>query len=973
MNLRTVSSDAKDPRPILNRVLRIGYEVGCRVSFGSLSEGEELLCRPVLEAVRERFGGLAETQRGAIPHIVRGENVLIVSPTGTGKTEAALLPIFSMILTDPEVRPVSTLYITPLRALNRDLLDRLEWWSRRLDISVSVRHGDTSQRERRIQALSPPHLMIVTPEALQSLLIGRVIRRNLSNIRWVIVDEVHELATDKRGAQLSVALQRLRRIVGRQFQLIGLSATVGQPEQVARFLVGPAGKFVVVETRMPRALEVDVVFPEPGRVDAEMGEAIGVAPDVAARMRTILELVSQHSSTLIFTNTRPLAEALANRFKAWDESLPVSIHHGSLSRDHRVRAERDLKYGEVQGLICTSSLEMGIDVGRIDLCIQYNSPREVTRLIQRVGRSGHRIGGVARGVVIVMDSDDALEAVVISRRARSGELEPVRVVKNSLDVAMHQIAGLLLEYGRVTREEIADLLRSTYSFAELDDADLDSLLRYMESLGVARLSDGIVSKPIRTRRLIEYYFDNLSMIPEEKQYLVVEETTGEPVGILDEAFVAEYGEVGTRFILGGRAWLILNLSGTRIYVARLRDGEGAVPSWVGDEIPVPLEVAMEVGAIRRGYAEARAGGADVEHVSAAFAAEYGVSTGFMKRSLREVERHLEDNIPVPTDKQVVVEEAGEYVVLHLTGGLRINRTIARLLAVYLAERIGAPVSTQSDPYRVVLRSKNLGATDVVRALPELRDEELLRRAVESSGVFRRRLVHVARKMGVVGKDVSLLDVSAQMLVESLRGTPAYLEALRFTIFTDYDWDGARNILEKILNGEIKVVTCSLDKPSPLASLTINKYQYEYETYTPERMHKLLVNAVRARINSELVVLACIDCKKYLETVEVGEMDNRPVCPTCGSQRVGVVATAGREDVERVMRGKTAESRRYWREAEKTSHLVERYGKAAAFLLSARGISLKDAEQLLNEEPRISPKLVEKIIELEKKALLKEFS
>jgi len=940
---------------------------------GLSEDVEGLLCRPVLEAVREKFGQLVETQRRAIPHILRGENVLIVSPTGTGKTEAALLPIFNTILTEPTVAPVSTLYITPLRALNRDLLDRLEWWSRRLDITVSVRHGDTSQRERRIQALSPPHIMIVTPEALQSLLIGRVIRRSFSNLRWVVVDEVHELATDKRGAQLAVALQRLRRITGRPFQVIGLSATVGEPEEVARFLVDTGGSFVVVETRMPRALEVDIVFPEPSVADVEMGEAIGVAPDVAARMRTIMELVSNHSSTLIFTNTRPLAEALANRFKAWDEALPVSIHHGSLSRDHRVRAERDLKYGEVQGLICTSSLEMGIDVGRIDLCIQYNSPREVTRLIQRIGRSGHRIGGIARGVVLVMDSDDALEAVVIARRAKDGELEPVRVVRNSLDVAMHQIAGLLLEYGRITREEILSLLRKAYSFSTLEEMDLNMLLRYMETLGIVRLVDGTVTKPIKTRRLIEYYFENLSMIPEEKQYLVVEEETGEPVGILDEAFVAEYGEVGTRFILGGRAWLILNLSGTRIYVARLREGEGAVPSWVGDEIPVPLEVAMEVGSIRRRYVEARAGGVGPVEAVSSLASEYGVSPGFMERSLREVEQHLALGIPVPTDRQAVVEEAGEYVILHITGGLRINRTLARLLSVYLAEKIGAPVSAQSDPYRVVLKSKNLGAPDIVKALHEIADEELLRRAVESSGVFRRRLVHVARKMGVVGKDVSLLDVSAQMLVESLRGTPAYLEALRFTIFTDYDWEGVKMLLGKIRDGEIGVVACTLEKPSPLASLTINRYQYEYETYTPERMHKLIINAVRGRINSELVVLACLECRKYAEMVEVGEIDNRPLCPNCGSSRVGVVKTAGREDVVRIMRGKTAESQRFWREAEKTAPLIEKYGKAAAFTLSARGVGPKEAEQLLSQEPRISPKLIEKLIELEKKALLREFS
>jgi ATP-dependent Lhr-like helicase len=936
-------------------------------------EAEELLCRPVLEAVYEKFGGLAETQRAAIPHILRGENVLISSPTGTGKTEAALLPILHSILTDPTVRPISTLYITPLRALNRDLLDRLEWWSRRLDISVSVRHGDTPQRERRVQAISPPQILIATPEALQSLLIGRVMRTALSNLRWVIVDEVHELATDKRGAQLAVALQRIRKITGRRFQLLGLSATVGDPGEVARFLVGPAEGFVVVETRMPRGLEVEVVFPETEARDVEVAGVLGVAPDVAARMRTIMQLVSEHSSTLIFTNTRPLAEALSNRFKAWDEAFPVSIHHGSLSRDHRVRAEKDLKYGEIQGLICTSSLEMGIDVGRIDFCIQYNSPREVSRLVQRVGRSGHRIGGVAKGVVIVMDSDDALEALVIARRARSGQLEKVRVVKNSLDVAMHQIAGLLLEYGRIEKSEIMELLRRTYNFSDFSEADLEALLQYMGTLGIARVSDGIVQKPPRTKRLIEYYFENLSMIPEEKQYLVVEEESGEPVGILDEAFVAEYGEVGTKFILGGRPWIILNLSGTRIYVARLKEGEGAVPSWVGDEIPVPLEVAMEVGEIRRRYQEHREGGASAEEAIAELSDEYQTPRHIMSRALREVEEHISLGIPVPTDRRIVVEEADEYVVVHVTGGLRINRTLARLLTVHLAEKVGAPVSAQSDPYRIVLKSKTLSADNILQALGEILSEKLLRRAVETSGVFRRRLVHVARKMGVVGKEVSLLDVSAQMLVESLKGTPVYEEALRFTVFTDYDWEGAKWLIGEVQAGRIETAKCTLGSPSPLASLTISRYQHEYEAYTPERIHRLVVNAVRARINSELVVLACVDCRKYVETAEVGGVEGRPSCPLCGSQRIGVVRTAGREDVENVLRGRTTESRRLWREAERTSPLVEKYGKAAVFVLSARGMSVKDAEQLLSREPRISPRLIEEIIEHEKKALLREFS
>ncbi|MEM1517879.1 MAG: DEAD/DEAH box helicase, partial [Nitrososphaerota archaeon] len=567
-----------------------------------LGDIEGLLSRPVVEAVREKFEELTDAQKIAIPHILRGENVLLMTPTGTGKTEAALLPILSMLTINRDLRPITTLYITPLRALNRDLLDRIDWWCQRLDITVAVRHGDTPERERRTQSLSPPQILIITPEALQSLLIGKIMRKYLANVKWVIVDEVHELATDKRGVQLAIALQRLRKITKHDFQIIGISATVGSAEEVGKFLVGPNADCKVLIIPIPRETIITVLFPISTEQDRELADYLGVAPEVAARLRVIKELVESHSSTLIFTNTRPLAEILANRFKAWMETFPVSIHHGSLSRDKRLHVERELKYGQLHGLICTSSLEMGIDIGRVDLCIQYNSPREVTRIIQRVGRSGHKIGGTAKGVIIVIDSDDALEAMVISKRAKAGKLEPTIILKNSLDVLQHQIAGLLLEYGRLMIDEIMELVRKTYNYRELTVNELQEVLSFMVSIGLARLDQsGTVSRPINQKRLFDYYFNSLSMIPEERQYLVVDAENGSPIGILDESFVAEYGDVGTKFILAGKAWIITSMSGQRIYVAPATDGEGAVPSWVGDEIPVPLEVAMEVGEIRRRY------------------------------------------------------------------------------------------------------------------------------------------------------------------------------------------------------------------------------------------------------------------------------------------------------------------------------------------------------------------------------------
>jgi len=934
------------------------------------------LSKPVVDAIREKFGELTDAQKIAIPHILRGENVLLMTPTGTGKTEAALLPILSMITVNRELQPVSTLYITPLRALNRDLLDRIDWWCQRLDVTVAVRHGDTPERERRAQSLSPPQILIITPEALQSLLIGKILRRYLANVRWVIVDEVHELATDKRGAQLAIALRRLRRITKQDFQIIGISATVGSAEEVGKFLVGSKADCKVLIIPIPRETIITVLFPVPSESDKELADYLGVAPDVAARLRVIKELVESHSSTLVFTNTRPLAEILANRFKAWMESFPVSIHHGSLSRDRRLHVERELKYGQLHGLICTSSLEMGIDIGRVDLCIQYNSPREVTRIIQRVGRSGHKIGGTAKGVIIVMDSDDALEAMVISKRAKAGLLEPTIILRNSLDVLQHQIAGLLLEYGRISIDDVLALIRETYNYRDFEAEELREVLSYMATIGLVRLDQsGIVSRPINQKRLFNYYFDNLSMIPEERQYLVVDAETGSPVGILDESFVAEYGEVGTKFILAGKAWIITSMSNERIYVAPVKEGEGAVPSWVGDEIPVPLEVAMEVGEIRRRYCELLAQGVSKSDALSTLATEYEVPVEVMSRSLREIDAHIELGIPVPNDRKVLIEKAGDYVVIHLCGGLKINRAIGRIMSVHLAEKIGAPVTIASDPYRIVLRSKNIDHLMVLDALKEQFSEEQVKHAIETSNIFKRRLIHVARKMGVVEKEASLLDVNIQQIVLSLKGTPPYKEALRFTLISDYDWEGAKKILEMIRDGEIGVVTYVSSTPSPLASLTINRYIYEFEVFTPERLHKVIINAVKGRLFSERVVLVCSSCYSYVQAAEVGDIETWPECKNCGSRKIGILKSDSdhlRLLISRRGRPVTPEEKRLVKEIEKTASLVEKYGKTAIVVLVGREITPKIAEDILSKEPNISPKLIELIIEAEKRRLLELF-
>ena len=335
-----------------------------------------MFVKPIRRLIERRgFEEPTEPQEKAIPKILEGRNVLLISPTATGKTEAAVLPVLNMLIQMPgRPRGIKVLYITPLRALNRDLLERLEWWCNNLDVKLRVRHGDTGTRERTAQAQSPPDVLITTPETLQAILPGRLMRRHLQQVRFVIVDEVHEMADSKRGGQLSLALERLRWVTGRDFQMIGLSATIGSPKRVAQFLVGNRRSVEIVRVPVARLMKLEILYPEPEPKDYELASALFTHPEVAARLRVIRRFIEKHESVLIFTNTRAVSEVLASRFKVWDIDFPVSIHHGSLAKPSRVAAERGLKEGKLKGLVATSSLELGIDVGRIDMTIQYMSP-----------------------------------------------------------------------------------------------------------------------------------------------------------------------------------------------------------------------------------------------------------------------------------------------------------------------------------------------------------------------------------------------------------------------------------------------------------------------------------------------------------------------------------------------------------------------------------------------------------------------
>lgn len=943
------------------------------------------LAKPIREALEERgFVSPTDPQLKAIPEILAGKNVLLISPTASGKTEAAVLPVLSRyILNRSQELGIKILYITPLRALNRDMLERLEWWGRRLDVKVAVRHGDTETKERTFQAKSPPDMLIITPETLQAILTGRVMKRHLRAVSYVIIDEVHELAEDKRGSQLALGLERLRWVTMRDFQIIGLSATIGTPDKVGRFLVGNGRDVAIVHVPVGRQIHLEVTCPSPGARDVELASRLYTHPDVASRLRLMRNLIENHRSVILFTNTRAIAEILASRMKVWDVDFPISIHHGSLAKPSRISAERGLKDGQLRGLVATSSLELGIDVGSVDFVVQYMSPRQVTRLIQRVGRSGHRIGKIADGVIVAQDSDDTLEAMVIARRALEENLEPVSIPEKPLDVLSHQLVGLLIQKGRWYLHEVIELFKKAGPYGELTEQDLIRVLDYMHTryprLAWFSPQDSVILRPRRIKALFTYYFGKLSMIPDEKQYLIIDQTNDEAVGVLDEAFVAEYGEPGRKFIVRGSPWRMTSIRGDRIYVMPIKDPTGSIPSWVGEEIPVPFEIGKEVGSIRRYVEQEVQSGQNEQTIVEVLCKRYPVDAETMRGALRETFDQISLGLELPTDQRILIEDWEDFVIINAHFGLLVNRTLARLVGHVLSEELGQTVGVQQDPYRIVIQTS--GAANgakiarTLEQLPKMNIDRLVAESSKKTGLFKRRLVHVARRFGAITRWVQFRSVNLKQLMKSFEGTVIMEEAFKETLEKDLDVTNTGRILNEMGRTiEVKVAPHAREA-SPIARVGIERISRKTDLIPPEKMKRILLESTKVRILNESRTLACPECFGYADIRRVKDMPSDFTCPKCGKTALGL-STETPEFFDRIAKKKGRNlsqiEERVVQELQASSTLMQKHGKVAAYVMAGRRIGPGEAKVVLRRTKQISDRLFEGIMQAEKRVLRRRF-
>ncbi len=901
----------------------------------------------VRSALSDRgFTTPTEPQRRAIPPIAAGQDVLVLAPTGTGKTETAMLPVFDALVRKraaDELTGLGALYVTPLRALNRDMRERLEWWGEYLDLEVDVRHGDTTQYRRQQQADDPPDVLVTTPETLQAMLTGSKLRQALSTVDHVVVDEVHELASAKRGAQLTVGLERLRELSG-PFQRIGLSATVGSPAEVGRFLTGDRG-CELVEIDAGSDIDVRVVDPEITDEDSRLAGRLSTTEEIASHVRTIRDVVADHESTLIFVNTRQTAEALGSRFKAIDE--PIGVHHGSLSREARIEVEDQFKAGELDGLVCTSSMELGIDVGRVDHVVQYNSPREVARLLQRVGRAGHRRDRVSEGTVIVSDDDDALEAMAIARRARAGEVEPAAIHHGSLDVVANQIVGIVMDHGEVSARGAYEQLTRAYPFRDLEEETFRTVVRELSNNRLLWLEED-ADRLEKSSGTWQYFYANLSMIPDEETYEVQDISSRRQIGTLDERFVVNFAEPGEVFIQRGEMWRINDIDDekARVNVAPIEDPAGEVPSWVGQEIPVPRPVASEVGQLREVAGAQFDSGADSTAVARDLGNRYPADERTISNAVATIERQIQADAPLPTDDRLVVEGQGRSVVINAAFGHQANETLARLLAALLGQQTGSSVGIDVDPYRIELEvPRTLRAADVVAVL-ETTDpdhvEALLELALKNSDTLKFTLAQVAAKFGALKRYQGNDRFGANRLLAALEDTPVYEEAMREVFHEDLAVDAAAEILAAIQSGEYEVVVAR--ERTPIGS---DGNSSGREFLVPDNADASVIETIRERILDDRVILLCLHCTDWASERTVRHIAEQPECPECGSTRIAALNPWDEETVRAVRAPeKDEEQDRLTQRAYRAGNLVQSHGKQAVIALAARGVGPQNAARII---------------------------
>jgi ATP-dependent helicase Lhr and Lhr-like helicase len=857
-------------------------------AFGGAARSGEAGPRDVLDAFhplvsgwfRERFGAPTDAQREGWPHIAAGADVLIAAPTGSGKTLAAFLACLDDLvrrgLDQPLPDRTQIVYISPLKALSNDVQRNLQAPLAELaeraareglrfpDIRVAVRTGDTPASERAKLAKRPAHILVTTPESLFILLTTRSGRAALGDVRTVIVDEIHAIAGDKRGAHLGLSLERLDRLAvqtrGGAPVRVGLSATQRPIERIARLLVGSYRALPhVVDAGHRRELDLAIEI-----TDDELG-AVASNEQFSRVYDRIAELVLQHRSTIVFVNTRRLVERAAAALEQRLGEEHVVAHHGSMSRALRLAAEQKLKHGLVKCAVATASLELGIDVGTVDLVVQLGSPRSIATLLQRVGRSGHHLGGTPKGRMFALTRDQLLECAALVRGIRRGNLDAITLRDAPLDILAQQIVAACAAED-IPEAELVAMIRGATCYADLAAPQLEQILD-MLSEGVSGRRGRVgayvhrdrVAGMLRARRGARLAaVTSGGAIPDNNAYQVVQWPEETPVGTVDEDFAIE-SSAGDIFQLGNTSWRIRRVEAGRVMVEDARGLPPTIPFWVGEAPARTRELSDEVSDLRAEIDRRLTDGEGQDGVAAWLASEATMPARAAQQAIAYLAASRAALGALPTCDLVIAERffdegGGMQLVVHSPLGGRINRAwgLALRKKFCVSFDFELQAAATDDGIVISLGQPHSFALDSVFAfVPSTQTREVLVQALLDRPMFEirwrwnvTRSLTVLRRKG--GKKVpphlvkmraadtlSVVFPQAQACAENIVGPrevpdhPLVFETIRDCLVEALDCEGLRTVLERLERGDIRVLARDTVEPSPLSHELINANPYAY--------------------------------------------------------------------------------------------------------------------------------------------------
>ena len=834
-----------------------------------------------------KFNDFTPAQKKAIIEINKENNILISSPTGSGKTLTAFLSIISKLTTLSEKEQledkVYCIYISPLKALDNDIeknldepLNEIEKIAKqKLGIRKAVRTGDTTQYQRQKMLKKPPHILITTPETLSILLVAPKFREKLIGVKYVIIDEIHSLAENKRGVHLSLSLERLQHLIG-QFTRIGLSATVSPIEEVAKFLVGyeygVGRNCKIVNINYLKELDMEVLCPVSDIVLADEN-------DTKLGMYDLLDdLIWENKTTLIFTNTRSGTERYVYNLKKMypmhynDEN--IMAHHSSLSKEVRLETENKLKKGELKAVISSTSLELGIDIGYISLVILINSPKSVARALQRIGRSGHKLNEKSKGRIIVTDRDDLVECSVLLKNAKEGKIDKIQIPTNCLDVLAQHIYGMSIE-NPWDIDYAYTIIQKSYCYKNLTRDDYEDVLSYLageypeleERYVYAKIwidyEQNTFGKRGKLARML--YSTNIGTIPDSSGVLV--KCGGETVGKIEESFM-EGLKKGDAFVLGGKTYRFNYSKGMTINVTPT-NGPPTIPSWFSQQLPLSFDLAMDIEKFRS-HMDAKFEYKRSKDEIIEFIHEYLYVDDFAANSIYEYFSEQYKYAKIPSNRCLLIEYykgfgGRRFVIFHSLFGRKVNDALSRAVAYIVAKKYNANITISVTDNGFYLSSDStMGGLESFKKLTPENFERILTNALNKTETLASRFRHCAgrslmtlRKYKGQSKSVGRQQVRGKILlkfVQEMDDNFSILKEARRESLEDYmDVKNALKIIKMVDSGEMEIITINTVIPSPFAfNLVSQGYldvlnQNDKKEFT-KRMHQAILNKIKEKIN-----------------------------------------------------------------------------------------------------------------------------